>query len=165
MTPPPKAAAKASGGISAPPKGTTQKRASSGPLTPPPGQGRGTWQQTQNTQRANTEVKGMYDKAEEEFKKARDRNEAAYQKAVAAGQDAKAARAITDGLNATAAAELETAKAAAAKYYDEQVRTVGGTPGSAKSNQPPAGATMVYKDKNGAVKGYAVNGQYVPAGQ
>lgn len=36
---------------------------------------------------------------------------------------------------------------------------------SPSGNAPPAGATHVYKDpKTGAVKGYAVNGQYVAAG-
>lgn len=53
--------------------------------------------------------------------------------------------------------------------YDQQTLALGGTPGGEKkkpaSAGPPKGATVAYKDKNGVVQGYAVNGVYVAVGK
>lgn len=53
--------------------------------------------------------------------------------------------------------------------YDQATIAMGGTPGGEKkkpaSAAPPKGATVAYKDKNGVVQGYAVNGVYVSVSQ
>lgn len=43
-----------------------------------------------------------------------------------------------------------------------QKRTAAPNPAAPSPDSPPPGATHVYKDKHGKVKGYAVNGQFVP---
>ena len=143
-----------SGPLKAPP---VKAKSASGKITSPPtAKGKGTWQQTQNTERVETEKKDRYAKAS-----------AKYQKAIADSwklPDAasqKEAAALAKSNYDAEVGEIE-------KWYASQVHAVGGTmPGESTKKQPtpPPGATMMYKDKDGNIKGYAVNGQYVPVGQ
>ena len=122
-------------------------KSGSGPMVAPPG--KMTLTQANRTQKVETEKANRYRTAQTAYdKKIQDARKlgdpAAQQQAVQMAQQ-----------------ELDNEKAQIGQWYEGQVKAVGGT----VQGKPPAGATMVYKDKNGVVKGYAVNGQYVPAGQ
>ncbi len=142
---------KASGGFTPPPRSAAPKAAATratGPITPPPG--KGTWQQSQNTQRVNTEVKAMYDKAETSYNTAVDKNQAAYSKALQGGQDPKEAAKALNAANQKALEDLNKSKADTQKYYESQVRAVGGTVASDLTVTVPGGKTYTFKDKAAA---------------
>lgn len=173
----------ATGKMTAPPSATPKtaapKAAGKGAMTPPPtgiagvrNTGVSAMAVATNTQKVETEKTTRYQKAEDAYKKAIAANQKEYEKIAAsllkAGQwnDAtkKQQADALKAANAKAAADLEAAKGEIGKWYEQQVRAVGGTVGNGAPQGPPAGATMVYKDAQGNVKGYAVNGQFVAAG-
>ena len=141
------------GGISAPPKAGQPKAANraSGPLTAPPG--KTTLTQANRTQKVETEKANRHRTAQ-----------AAFDTQMAAARKLTDPAAQQQAVN-QAQQELDNEKGQIGQWYAGQVHAIGGTVAGENTQKPPAGATMVYKDKNGVVKGYAVNGQYVPAGQ
>lgn len=136
-----------------------QPRARGGITRPPAAaaSGQPSLRRAQITRQVEDKKKGMYDAA----KKARDKALLTNNAKLAGDPVAKKK---ADDL---AEQQFKEAGAAAEKWYNQQVRDIGGTPGADKKKPqgPPAGATMAYKDKNGVVQGYAVNGVYVPVGQ
>jgi hypothetical protein len=142
---------KASGKMQAPPSKPTAgvKTSATGKMTAPPaqaapaGKGKMTLTDRQRFDKMDTKHQAGWTKAYKEY---------------------------TDKLTKANAITDENARAAARKdaqdQYDAKGREIEADfhKGEKKSDQPPAGATMVYKDAQGNVKGYAVNGQYVPVG-
>jgi hypothetical protein len=156
-----------SGGMTPPPSPPERKTAATGGITPPPSQSGNvrigaptslkSAQMAQNTQKVETEKKDRYQKAQDKF-----------DKTIAANR-AKVLPEDLEKANKAALDELTKEHEEIEKWYTQQVHAIGGTtPGDKKKkNDPPApkGATMAYRDSNGVIKGYAVNGQYVPVGK
>lgn len=163
MTSPPKAATP--GGMTAAPTPPTPPASTGkggGRMAAPPTTGQPTLTDANRTMKVENEKSTKYQAAQNK-----------YDKAIAAATTA-AAKAQTAGT----VFDLEAAKKAALanltqeqhgieRWYNQQVHAVGGkVPGDDKqADEPPPGATNVYKDKNGVVQGYAVDGQYVAVGK
>jgi hypothetical protein len=154
------------GAMTAPPSPPARKTAATGGMTAPPSQSGNvrigdptklkSAQMAQNTQKVETEKRDRYQKAQDKF----DKTIAANRAKVLPEDLEKANKAALDELNKEHD-EIE-------KWYNGQVHAIGGSvPGDKKGDPPPpAGATMVYRDpKTKAIKGYAVNGQYVALGK
>ena len=110
--------------MNAPPSAAppTQSATGKGRMTPPPTSGvRDTglksMQGAQNTQRVETEEKGMYDKAT-----------AAYQKQLNLNRSKAADPASLEKLNAQAKADYDAAKAQIVLWKAKQVKAIGGDP-------------------------------------
>lgn len=132
----------------------TPSRPASGKMTAPPGrQPMRAWQATQDTQKVETEKANRYRAAEQKYEKAIQAARVNFGKV----KDP----AIFEAQKKEAAQQLASDKSEIQKWYDQQVHAVGGS----TEPQPPSGATMVYRDKDGAVKGWAVNGEFVPVGK
>ena len=134
--------------MSAPP--AAEARRSPGITTPPGRQPMRAWQATQDTQKVETEKANRYRAAEQKYEKS----------ILNARMKAKSPE-VLEQMKKEAAQELAADKSEIQKWYDQQVHAVGGS----TEPQPPSGATMVYRDKDGAVKGWAVNGEFVPVGK
>jgi hypothetical protein len=159
------AAPSGGGAMTAPPAAPTKKTAASGGMTPPPSKSGNVTigaptslksaQMAANTQKVETEKKDRYQKAQDKF----DKTLAANRKNINAEDLEKANKAALDQLNKEHE-EIE-------KWYTQEVHAVGGTTPGDKKKDPkaPKGATFAYRDANGVIQGYAVNGQYVAAGK
>ena len=111
--------------MASPPSAAPPAQASTGKgrMTPPPSQsgvrdtGLKSMQGAQNTQRVETEEKGMYDKAT-----------AAYQKALATNKAKAPDKASLDAANAQAEQAYNAAKAQIVLWKAKQVKAIGGDP-------------------------------------
>ena len=127
-----KPSAKGKGRMNAPPSAAppTQSATGKGRMTPPPTSGvRDTglksMQGAQNTQRVETEEKGMYDKAT-----------AAYQKALATNKAKAPDKASLDAANAQAEQAYNAAKAQIVLWKAKQVKAIGGDPWQHQAKGP-----------------------------
>jgi hypothetical protein len=177
----------ATGKMTAPPtqaatsRSAAPKTAGRGAMTPPPtgvkglrNTGLDSMSADTNTQKVETEKANRYAKAEATHKAVLQKNQKMFEDRLkslsksATGLTAEGKKAQEKWLedeNAKATAALDQAKNEVGKWYQQQVHAMSGNvPEDNANKQPPPGATMVYKDKNGIVQGYAVNGQFVAAG-